>query len=313
VTERVAMRRPFDLAAVRRTAALMRRYQVDLVHTHFLRENFIAIMAAKLAGVRGVVNTVHMLEPKSRKVAWLNRQMLRGSSRVIAVSEAVRQLLLAEGLPPEKLVRIYNGVEVNRYLGAVPCPIPERFGLTAQHLLVGTVGRLSPEKGQTDLLEAFARVHQEEPNARLVIAGDGPERGRLALLADSLGIEPFVHWLGFWTDVPGLLAALDLVAIPSRSEALGLAVLEAQAAACPVVATAVGGIPEILCDREAGLLVPPASAQPLADAILTLLRDPERRRQMGAAGRRHVKERFDLAVMVRQTLGVYAEAMGETV
>jgi glycosyltransferase involved in cell wall biosynthesis len=183
----------------------------------------------------------------------------------------------------------------------------KELGLPPEGPIIGTVGRLVPIKGHTWLVRAVARVLVEFPQTCVVLVGDGPLLGELKDLAAELGISPHVVFLGTRHDIPECLAVLDLFVLPSLNEGMGRALLEAMAVGCPVVATRVGGIPDIVADGTTGLLVPPRDDRALAEAILTLLWDPSRRAAYGEAARRHVDGRFDVETMVRNIERLYDE------
>ncbi|MEW6399961.1 MAG: glycosyltransferase, partial [Bacillota bacterium] len=173
---------------------------------------------------------------------------------------------------------------------------------------VGTAARLTYQKGLDILMEAAARVLAGEPRARFVIGGEGPERPRLEEMIRAHGLEGRVTLAGFVQDVPAFLAGLDIYVLSSRYEGLPLAILEAMAAALPVVAADVGGVAEAVVDGLTGLLVPPGDAAALAAAILALLRDPERVRSLGRTGRERVEAQFDAELMAARVVGVYRQA-----
>ena len=177
--------------------------------------------------------------------------------------------------------------------------------------MVGSLGRLHPQKGFSDLLTAFAQVRQRIPSVRLFVAGDGELRDDLEAQARSLGMAAVVTFAGVRADVSEVLAALDVFVLPSLWEGMPNAVLEAMASGLPVVATAVGGTPEVVVDGVTGLLVPPQDPGALAQAIGHLLRDPDLRRRMGRAGRRRVEEHFDVRETVRQVESLYETLLRE--
>jgi len=175
----------------------------------------------------------------------------------------------------------------------------KELGLPEEGPVIGTVGRLVPIKGHEWLLKAAPRVLAEFPHATFVFLGEGPLLGQLQQLAAGLGISGHVMFMGARQDVPECLAAFDLFAFPSINEGMGRALIEAMAVGVPVVATRVGGIPDVVADGETGLLVPARDETALADALLKLLRDPARRQAYGQAARRSMDERFDVKAMVR--------------
>jgi sugar transferase (PEP-CTERM/EpsH1 system associated) len=279
-------------------ARLFRRIKPDVVHTHDQRALFYATLAARLAGVPRVVHTRH-----GRDIHATPRQlaMVRFVSRLVndfvCVSSDVAALSLAQGIAPGRLQTIVNGIDGERF----PFSGPRTGGP-----LVAVV-RLSPEKDVANLVRAVAIAGGEDPDLRVEVAGDGPCRSELRQLVGELGLEERVSFLGEVRDVPGLLARAAIFVLPSRSEGISLTLLEAMACGLPVVATRVGGTPEVVRDGQDGLLVPPSNPAALAAAILRLRRDPEGARRMGEAGRRRVELDFGARRMVADYLALYLE------
>jgi len=230
---------------------------------------------------------------------------------VIAVSSPIRgHLLQRYGVPPEKISFIPNAVipASGREPGTTSTLPDER----REGPLVGVVARLQPEKGVANFLKAAARVSPAYPVARFLVVGDGPLREELLCLADRLGLRERVRFLGHRADARELVGLLDVLVVPSLTEGTPLIVLEAMVAGVPVVASDVGGIPDqVRHDRE-GLLVPPDDTIALGDALLRLLRDPDRARRLGEAGRRRAGFEFSHAVMVRKIEAVYEAVLART-
>jgi glycosyltransferase involved in cell wall biosynthesis len=227
--------------------------------------------------------------------------------RVIAVSESARAFLIrSKGYPAEKISVVPNGRDLSVFRpGGARSRVRKELGLGDAVPLVGVVGRLEPQKGHAVLLEAWPSVLRDLPDARLLVVGDGRLRERLDQRARDLRVADSVIFTGFRADVPRLLDAVDVVTLPSLSEGMPLAAIEASAMARPVVATAVDGTPEVIRDGRTGRLVPPGDPAALARALLALLRDPEAARRMGRAGRDYVLDRFTLDRHVEATARVY--------
>jgi sugar transferase (PEP-CTERM/EpsH1 system associated) len=273
----------------------LRQARPHVLHTHNPTPHLFGALAARAAGVPVVVHTKHGRNyPDSpRAVVW-NRLASWLSDRVVAVSadaaEVARQV---EHVPGRKVQVIRNGVDLAEF--AAPAgPVP-RAAKRAVH-----VARLNDlVKDQTTLLRAARLVADRDPAFRLTIVGDGPDGPRLTALADELGLRQHVQFLGFRSDVRSLLGSADLFVLSSLTEGISLTLLEAMAAGLPVVATEVGGNREVVVPGETGLLVPAGSPAALAEAMLTVLQDPDQARRMGGAGRRRVEERFGLPSMIR--------------
>jgi glycosyltransferase involved in cell wall biosynthesis len=253
-----------------------------------------------------VVHTKHGRNYPDRPVAvfknWLASCF---TDRVVPVSEdaatVVRQI---ERVPGRKVRVIRNGIDLDRF------PFVHRNGQhTGKHAV--HVARLCISKDQSTLLHAARRVLDIEPDFRLTLVGDGADREALLALKKTLGLDERVMFLGERDDVHPILAGADLFVLSSVEEGIPLTILEAMAAGLPVVATAVGGNPEVVLPNETGLLVPPQSPQMLADAILILLRDPNRARRMGAAGRNRVEQQFDVRKVVGSYEALYERLCGQ--
>lgn len=287
--------------AVAHLARRFARWQVNVVHTHNNVPLIYGGPAARLAGVPAVVQTRHgqALGTTSRhRLAFRIASLF--ADRVVCVSADGARLSAADGVSRRKLAVIPNGIDTSRfaYLG------PAAGGP------VVAVGRLVPAKGTDTLLRAVAVVTRQRPNFRLEIAGDGPIRPELEQLAADLGLGAAVRFLGNVRDVPALLARASAVALPSLSEGISLTLLEAMARGLPVVATRVGGTPEVVADGTTGLLVPPADPDRLAAALLDVWPVTERSCAMGRAGRERVERTFDVRRMVAEYDALYLRLLG---
>lgn len=310
---------PFGAVRLPHLAAFIRRGRFALVHTHLLRADMYGALAARAVGVRAIVSTKHNIESRleSSSARALHALATRPTRRTIAISEAVARWATQHlGVPR-------NRIEVIRY-GLDPAPFSDldreaarrELGFQAQVPLVLCPARLDPQKRHDVLLRAFAQVRRDISNAQLLCAGEtqlgGPDyRTRLLELSAELGLRDAVHWLGVRSDMPNLMAAADLVVLASDWEGLGLVVMEAAMAGRPVVATAVGGVPEIVKHQVTGLLVPQSDEQALASEMTTMLRNPDQRARMGADARRHAAKAFDLERMRAATSALYAEVLQE--
>ncbi|MGO0123314.1 glycosyltransferase family 4 protein [Desulfothermobacter acidiphilus] len=308
-----------DLLAVLALRALLRRERFPLLHLHGFKAGLLGGMACCcLRPAPAQVLTVHnslFWGEGWRQRRWLFRiesWLARRCFRIVAVSQALREeLVRAFGLSPERIEVIPNGIDLTPYsLGALPPAIWSELDLPAGVPLVGTVARLVPQKGLFYLLEALA-LTPPEIRPMLLVVGDGPLRQELEEKARVLGLGERVRLVGYQPpeEIPSILRSLDIFVLPSLSEGMPLAVLEAMAAGKPVIATRVGGIPEAVLEGETGYLVPPGDSQALALALEKLLRSPDKARSMGAAGRRRAEELFSSRRMAQAVMGVYREAL----
>jgi glycosyltransferase involved in cell wall biosynthesis len=220
----------------------------------------------------------------------------------------IERKLLEEGRTAAPVRRIYNGVDLSRYDDQEACcTLPEEYGMEAGSQIVGVVARLEPEKGHPTLLEAWPLVLRAVPDAYLLIVGEGSRRQALEAQARDLHVAHRVVFTGRRDDVPAVTAALDVAVLPSYREAQGLSILEAMALSRPVVASNVGGIPEMITDGVTGLLVPPHDADALAAGIIRLLLDHPFADMLGRAGHDMVHDRFCIQLMVDAVEAIYDE------
>jgi len=298
-----------------RLARFLRRKQIDILHTHLFEPSVVGLNAGFLARTPLRVVTRHYSDYHTRiNKKWhvkLDQLCTRLSNAVIAVSQhTAEHMIEVEGAPAEKVRTILNGIDFDRAKLSghnAANRIRREFNAEDSHLLV-IVARLHPEKGHTYLFKALADIrHRVSKPVRLLVAGTGSFDADYRNQVQAVGCEDIVSFLGFRKDSADLMTAADLVILPSVAEAFGLAITEALYLSTPVVATRVGGIPEIVDDGVDGLLVEPGDSKELADAIVNLLNDPERLRGMAGAGREKVMNRFRFEDMVRAYEEVYLE------
>ncbi len=303
-----------ELRAIARLALLVRRGEYDLIHLHGYKAAFLGCVSVRLARSTPILITAHNSWPftgsslSHRVSGLLSGFSLRRCSRVIAVSGAVRyDIIHRAGVRDHRVITIYNGIRPVQAATA-SFEIGELMG--DKTFVVGTVARLIPAKGISDLLEAAKRVKEEAPYVCFLIAGDGPYKEAFIREQRNLGLGDTVFFLGHRDDVPDILSRLDLFLLPSHSEGLPLTILEAMAAGKAVLATRVGGIPEVIVHGENGLLVPPNSPGELASGILKLMADRELLTSLGERGRKTFIEGFTLERMIDETESLYRKAMG---
>jgi len=294
----------------RRIAALAREHRATVLHCHQYSPFVYGSIAGLLAPHLRIVYTEHGRvtdAPPSRKRAFVNRALGRRPNRVVAVSHELRAFMVAEGFRASHVEVIHNGIDAGP---AVEPGARERarqgLGLAPTGMVIGSVARFDPIKRFDVLVRAFQVLVREEPGARLVLVGDGPERERLEALVDECGLRASALFPGLRSDARALMPAFDVYANASDSEGISITLLEAMAASLPVVATRVGGTPEIVDTGVSGELVPARDAGALASTLVSLLRDPARRSSLGERARRTVVERFAFERMVRDYLAVYS-------
>jgi glycosyltransferase involved in cell wall biosynthesis len=306
----LAPRSELDLSAAWRLSRVIRRLQPDILHAHDPH----AVAVSSLALSMGT----QAVKPRlvaSRRVDFhlarnaLSRWKYRQVDLFICASDAIRRMLVADGIPKTRAVTVHEGIDLARVEAAPRAELHQELWLPHDAPIVGNVAALVPHKGQRHLVDAVVEVLRHQPDARFVIAGEGELRDSLQHQIKQHRLEKHVILAGFRPDVLSLHKAFDIFVMSSVTEGLGTSLLDAMACGKPVVATSVGGIPEVVVHGETGFLVPPRDPAALAGAIVQLLSDPQRRRQMGAAGLRRVKEHFTSEVMVRNTLKMYRRLM----
>jgi len=308
---------PFDLLAFYELFRLCRRERFDIVHTHTSKGGFLGRIAARLAGVPTVIHTVHGFAfheftpgPVAAFYTLLERLASHFCDLVICVNDEDRRTAIRRRIVgPDKIVTIHNGIDVGRFVGARGDSVRRELALGDDALLIGTVGRLAPQKGFAHLLRAIPLVLRQHPEARFAFVGDGPLEAELKELAAELSVSENCHFLGFRRDIPEVLAACDVFVLPSLWEGLSITLLEAMAAGKPIVATGIKGNREVITDGVNGLLVRPKDSADLARAIIELIEDRERARLLGEKAHQTVRRRFDERAMLEKTLQAYAAAM----
>lgn len=291
---------------------IVRRIKPDVIHGNSSKAGFLAALAGRLAGVRTIIFTAHGWAFNEQRPRWqksiiflFHYATVLLSTKTICVSNAIKEG--AHGMPfvQRKLNVVHNGIAPFTLVPRTEARARLAPDLDPAATWLGTIAELHPTKGLDILVEAFAALVQTQPNTVLVLMGDGQEWGRLQKLVQIYDLADRVVLAGFVANAPTYLSALDVFVFPSRSEALGYALLEAGLATLPSVASCVGGIPEIITDGETGLLVPPSDAKALASRLETLLTDPEKQKRLGTALYTHVSEEFSIERMTKQTLRLY--------
>jgi glycosyltransferase involved in cell wall biosynthesis len=307
-----------DPAAPLRLAAILRERRVDVAHCHNWGGLVDTVVASKLARMIPVLHTQHGLDYgfsdspdhlRSRLRTVMKTVACQGVTKIATVSREVAEMVTRQWhVPPSRVAVVHNGVRVPSLDEGIEVRARWRreLGVGESDVLIGTVAVFRPVKDLHTMLEAMSLIVRETSRARLVLMGAGPLKTELEATAERLGLKSVVHFPGFRRDATQLLPALDMFVLSSVSEGISLALLEAMAAGVPVVATRVGGNLEILEKPGCGLLVPPRSPRDLADAMLSLIRDANRCRELSGAGRRRVEEAFSLGRMIRAYESLYA-------
>ncbi len=292
---------------------LLRRERIDVIHAHKFGSNVWGTLVGSIARVPVIVAHEHSWAGEEGRLRRLLDRWLiaRGADAFVAVSaEDRRRMIELEGISASQIRLIPNGIPT--LPPADPGAIRHELGISPTAPVIGAIGRLSPVKALDVLIEAAALLRSGLPDLRVLLVGRGAEEDRLRRLAAARGVEDVVLLLGERVDVSAVLAALDVAATCSDSEGIPLAVLEYMAAGLPVVATRVGGLPELVQEGVNGFLVPPRDPSALADALGRLLADPALRAELGRAGRERQQREFDLDVVVRRFEDLYVDLYERT-
>lgn len=307
----LAPRSELDLAAAWRLGRILRDLNPAIVHAH--DPHGVAMAAAALGfvaaqsskGTRAPVLVASRRVDFALKLNALSRWKYRQVSLFICASDCIRQMLLAQGIEAPRTVTVHEGIDLEHVAAAPPTSTREAFWLPHNAPVVGAVGALVDHKGHRTLVRAAAQVVRDVPDVRFVILGEGELRPELTREVRELSLERHVLLPGFRPDVLSLLKTFDLFVMPSITEGLGTSLLDAMACERPIVASRVGGIPEVVVDGETGLLAEPRDVDALAEAIVRLLEDRALAARLAAAGRARVQQHFTVDRMVEETLDVY--------
>lgn len=307
-----------DLRALASLVRIARSFRPHVVHTHMAKAGFVGRIAARLTGRPVILHTFHGSIFRgyfgaAETSLYLNAERLlaRATSRVIAITDAQRrELIELRVAPAHKVVEIPLGFDLAPFQ-TLPTRDTARSTLGLPHgvPIIGLVARLVPIKDVGTFLRSIPIVVREVPEARAVIVGDGPERDRLTALAEELGVAHRCFFLGWTADMPAIYAAIDVLALSSLNEGSPVSVIESMASGVPVVASAVGGVPDLVVDGQTGLLVPPGSADELAAALSHVLRDGSLAAMLGGRGRSVATARFGAGRLVRDIESLYVQLL----
>jgi len=305
--------------ALVRLAGLLARERVGILQTHGLRSSAYGCLAGRLAGVPVIIATIHnSLQdyPISAAKRWMYRailrQVIRLANRIICVSEDLRQDMIARAAcNPDQTVTIYNGIDLTTLK-----PPSDRLAIRTEFRvgpgpLLVVIGRLTEQKGHRYLVHALPQLLAEWPHLKCLIVGQGELEQTIVAEATRLGIGACCLFAGVRRDIPAILAGADLLVLPSVSEGFPFVLLEALAVGCPVVASRVNGVPELVEHASTGRLVPPRDSNALAREIREILRDPARAAEMGRRGAQVVRDRFTADRMAAQTVTLFEETRRE--
>jgi len=304
----------FDKNTIQMIKDYLNKMPIRILHSHNYKSNFYAKMALSGKAVRWVVtNHGRRVGPKLLFYNLLDMFIVRRADRLIAVSEEIATKMKLAGIAGGKIRLIENGIDLERFNGNGSANrARESLGIKKEAIVIGTVGSVTKEKGHAYLLEAAPRVIEKFPEAVFLTVGDGRERESLERMAGKLGIRNRAIFTGMRKDIPEILSVVDVFVLPSLNEGLPMALLEAQAARVPTVATRVGAIPKVVEDGVTGILIPSRDPAAIARAISRILSDKRVALEMARKGFERVRDNFSSQKMGDKYLSIYKELIEDT-
>ncbi|MGI6686606.1 MAG: glycosyltransferase family 4 protein [Bacillota bacterium] len=307
-----------DMHSVFKLIELVKEKEIHLIHTHGMKAGLVGRIAAsfcKRHALPYLLSTVHnsiyqyqMPEYRRQMIAKVQQCLSYKTDKFITVSQALKkEIMLWEGVPEDKIQVIYNGINTE-FFNKKTTPYDKiRLGLNPVFPVVGTVARLAPQKGIKHFIQAAFQVSQVVDQVQFLVVGDGPLRRELEHQASKIGLRDKIIFTGHYQNISEIYPLIDVFVMPSLSEGLSISLIEAMAAKRPIVASATGGIPELIVHREFGLLVPPGNQQALAQGILELLKRPKWSEKLAEAAGQRARSQFTIEKMVQQTEEIYLE------
>lgn len=305
---------PFDPRQIKSIVRIIKETEASIICTHNYKPRTIGGIAAKLCGIPHVA-VCRGRTWENRKVAfynWLDWKIMRYVNRVVAVSDGMREQLCQSGIKGRLIVTIHNAINAEKFRAEKEsgnADLRTELGIDKSICIYATIGRLSPEKGHIYLIDAFKEVYTQHPKSCLVICGDGVEEEKLRSRARELGIESVVHFIGFRRDISNILSSSDVMVLPSLSEGLPNVVLEAFSIGIPVVATRVGGVPELVIHDDTGLLCESADPQGLAEQMSRLADNANLRASLSESAYRYVLDEFTFDKQTKKLEALYNEIL----
>jgi glycosyltransferase involved in cell wall biosynthesis len=307
------MKSPFDVGAAKNLKKICKELSIDVIHTHFLRENYISILSNICGNTPKVINSRHMLFENSKSVILMNKIFTRKNDYIIAVSQSVKDQLISEGISEDKIRLIYTGIDLDEWNSQCTLSFRKEFNILDDELLITSVSRFSEEKGHDfflDVIKDFEGYVKENNLSigkyRFVLVGDGILLDSMKEKAFKLGIQDKIIFTGFRRDIKNILKSSDIFISHSKNEAFGISLLEAIAANLPVITTDSGGTKEIINnDFENGILVEFGNKKEMALNLLKLIEDDYLRNKMREKAYEIVKDRFTLDKTAERTYNLY--------
>ncbi|MFU0799169.1 MAG: glycosyltransferase family 4 protein [Xylanivirga thermophila] len=288
---------------------IIKKYNPDILHVHGFKASIIGRRAAQRIGGISVLYTVHNFLPfsggwKLKMARFLEHRLYKDTCAIITVSDSLSRYMIQEmGLPSTKMHVVYNGIDT---VQTIDSDLRDEMGISNSTLVVGTTSRLIPAKGIDYLLDAIPMVLDKYDDIKFIIIGDGPEEDRLKARAHGIS-DTHIIFTGYVENIEDYYGIMDIFVLPTLSEGLGISVLEAMSFGIPVIASYVGGIPEIINHRQTGYLIPPANKMEIGLAILNMIDHPDMRERLGKSGKENVEKNFKLETMIDQTWRIMSE------
>jgi sugar transferase (PEP-CTERM/EpsH1 system associated) len=304
----------FDPKSIYKLYNLLKKEKISIVHTHNFAASLYGSLSARIAGIPVVIHTEHgtHLYPQFRR-RFIRKIISILIDKTVSVSDQIKQTLISQDhISKNRIMTILNGVDINKYSHKCDTEIKNKrkeLNIDEKIKVIGIVARLSAEKDHENLLQAFSIVTKDIQYVNLIIIGDGILRDELEKKSKKLGLEDKVFFLGLRQDIPELLSIMDLFVLSSIREGIPLTILEAMVAGLPIVATSVGGIPEVIINEETGILVPSKNPTALANAIVRILSDSSLAQRMGSKGNERIKETFSIQRTIAEYERLYRECL----
>lgn len=306
----ISMRNEGDFVAGWQIAKTAKACNVSILHLHSAHALAIGLWASLFDATLKLIGVRRVALPIRKNFLSRYKYMSRRMTRHVAVSDAIRDVMIADGMAPERITTIHSGVDIHRRtLEKPPGDFRKIIGIPDDHLIVGTVAALTSEKGYLTLLDAAAEVLRVHDNVTFCALGEGADREALCHRADELGLGDRFRFMGFRKDVGAFLNSFDVFVLASHMEGLGTSILDAQSVGLPVVASRVGGIPEVIEDGVSGFLFEAQNVMDFVDKLILLIENPDLRNSMGKRGLESV-QKHSISRTVDQNLALYREILG---
>lgn len=309
--EIINMKNPFDIKAAKKVAKYCKDNDIHIIQTHFLRENYIGVLSKVFNPKVKVVWTAHLIAENNRIIRFFNRVFSKFVDKIICVSKAVEDSLIREGISLEKTKVIYNGVDTDYFKPVEDSSIREELNIGKNTLVLTTISRFNKDKGHYFLIEGLKELTNYITDFKVLLVGEGEEQSFIKEKVKEYSLEDHIFFLGYRKDIPEILAATDIYVSPSKKEAISFSIIEALSCGVPVVATDVGGVPEILEKGNGGVLIPFGDTKGFVEAVVKLNNNSLYYNSIKLNCRDIVLKNFSKYKMLEETYNLYCELMEE--